>query len=282
MSGRNKHLHDRCVLKIFGYLINIFHNSVLFFSSFRLFLLVFNFGKHGQSKLEIVSSRGKCIEVTFENNSFNKLLTERCDWLLLCLPGLTPILGNGGSYYVILWNMVAMVRSWHDHDHGMTMIIVWSYYDHSMVSMFRQPGYTTQEDFFYLSKSNWAFNLVACWHICHIVDKKAHFVPLESKTKTFFVEFFDSFFLVRRNWTILLCSSKFTEGGFEESAAFIRIVIKAPENESCDLLWNFIQNEVKSHGWQKPMTSARNDVKMVSCRVHPYATFATFIWNFLF
>ena len=41
---------------------------------------------------------------------------------------------------IILWNMVAMVRFWHDHDHGMTMIIVWSYYDHSMVIMFDQPG----------------------------------------------------------------------------------------------------------------------------------------------
>ena len=45
---------------------------------------------------------------------------------------------------IILWNMVAMVRSWHDDDHGMAMIIVWSYYDHSMVSMFDQPGYCPQ------------------------------------------------------------------------------------------------------------------------------------------
>ena len=47
---------------------------------------------------------------------------------------------HDGHSMIILWNMVAMVRSWQDHDHEMTMIIVWSYYDHSMASMFGQPG----------------------------------------------------------------------------------------------------------------------------------------------
>ena len=41
---------------------------------------------------------------------------------------------------VIVWNVVAMVRVWNDHDNEMTKIIVWSYYDHSMVSMVGQPG----------------------------------------------------------------------------------------------------------------------------------------------
>ena len=47
---------------------------------------------------------------------------------------------HDGHSMIILWNMAAMVRSWQDHDHEMTMIIVWSYYDHSMASMFGQPG----------------------------------------------------------------------------------------------------------------------------------------------
>ena len=49
---------------------------------------------------------------------------------------------HDGHSMIILWNMVDMVRSWQDHDHEMTMIIVWSYYDHSMVSMFGQPRVT--------------------------------------------------------------------------------------------------------------------------------------------
>ena len=36
--------------------------------------------------------------------------------------------------------MVSVGRSWYYHDHGKTMITVWFQCDHTMVSMFDQPG----------------------------------------------------------------------------------------------------------------------------------------------
>ena len=56
---------------------------------------------------------------------------------------------HDGHSMLILWNMVAMVRSRQDHDHGMTMIRVWLYYDHSMVSMFVQPGWWKRQNLYW-------------------------------------------------------------------------------------------------------------------------------------